>query len=119
MSAPTSSRATFCCEACDTALIKRTSRLQHRHLRTDIWICPNPLCSASYSGNSELISIVSPSGIPEAPPSELPPTPGYERALLQMAWKLEHGPRQLDMLDAIAIVEGARREDVGGNEPRP
>ncbi len=119
MSASTiSSRATFSCEACDTALLKRTSRLQHRHLRSDVWVCPNPLCGASYTGNSELTSIASPSGIPDAPASELPPTPGYTRALLQMQWKMEHGNRQLDMLDAIAVVEGARL-DAGGDDPRP
>lgn len=117
MSASTSSRATFFCEACDTALIKRTSRLQHRHLRSDVWECQNPLCGATYVGNSELTSIASPSGVPDAPTSELPPTPGYTRALLQMQWKLEHGHRQLDMLDALSIVEGARAE--AGGDARP
>ncbi|MBH1633677.1 hypothetical protein I5U65_00570 [Stenotrophomonas maltophilia] len=113
MSASTSSRATFSCEACDTPLLKRTSRLQHRHLRSDVWVCQNPLCGATYTGNSELTSIASPSGMPDAPASELPPTPGYTRALLQMQWKLEHGSRQLDMLDAIEFVE-ASRIDAGG-----
>jgi len=118
MSASTSSsRATFSCEACDTPLLKRTSRLQHRHLRSDVWVCQNPLCGATYAGNSELTSIASPSGMPDAPASELPPTPGYTRALLQMQWKLEHGSRQLDMLDAIEFVE-ASRIDAGG-EARP
>lgn len=115
MSASTSSRATFSCEACDTALIKRTSRLQHRHLRSDVWVCQNPLCGATYVGNSELTSIASPSGVPDAPASELPPTPFYSRALLQMQWKLEHGNRQLDMLDALEVVEGARLEAGGGD----
>jgi len=119
MTAPTSGRATFCCEACDTALIKRTSRLQHRHLRSDVWVCPNPLCGASYAGISELTSIASPSGIPDAPSCDLPPTPAYQRALLQMAWKLEHGSRQLDMLDAIAVVESARQESMSTNDQRP
>lgn len=107
MSHSTGTRATFSCDACATPLIKRTSRLQHKHLRADVWVCPNPLCCASYAGHSELISIASPSGIPEAPACELPPTPFHQRAILQMQWKLEHGSRQLDLLDAIAIVESA------------
>lgn len=119
MSSPTSSRATFSCEACDTPLLKRTSRLQHRHLRSDVWVCQNPLCGATYAGISELTSIASPSGIPDAPACELPPTPGYTRALLQMQWKMEHGNRQLDMLDAIAVVEGARVDTGGAGDARP
>lgn len=119
MSAPTSSRATFSCEACDTPLLKRTSRLQHRHLRSDVWVCQNPLCGATYAGISELTSIASPSGIPDAPACELPPTPGYTRALLQMQWKMEHGSRQLDMLDAIAVVEGSRLDAGSVTDARP
>jgi len=108
MTALTGTRATFSREACETPLVKRTSRLQHRHLRTDVSVCQNPLCGASYVGHSELISIASPSGVPDAPACELPPTPMCQRAILQMHWKIEHGSRQLDLLDAIAIVTSAK-----------
>ena len=111
-------RATFSCEACETPLVKRTSRLQHRHLRADVWVCQNPLCGASYVGHSEIISIASPSGVPDAPACDLPPTPAYQRAILQMQWKMEHGSRQLDLLDAIAIVSTAK-DDLAPDEDSP
>ncbi|TAA26555.1 ogr/Delta-like zinc finger family protein [Pseudoxanthomonas winnipegensis] len=98
MSAQPGHRVVFSCEACGHALKKRTSSLEHRFLRKDVYVCENPLCGASYSGHSELTGIASPSGVPEANPSELPPTPGFERAKLQQAWKESRGDSQLDLL---------------------
>lgn len=95
-------RAVFSCDACGTPLTKRTSALQHRHLRTDAYVCQNPLCGATYTGHSELTSISSPSGMPNAPACELPQTPGYERALLLQRWKQDRGDIQMDWIDAPA-----------------
>ncbi|HDS1368456.1 TPA: ogr/Delta-like zinc finger family protein [Stenotrophomonas maltophilia] len=99
MSAVMGQRAIFTCDACGTPLTKRTSALQHRHLRTDAYVCQNPVCGATYTGHSELTSISSPSGMPNAPACELPQTPGYERALLLQRWKEDRGEMQLDWID--------------------
>ncbi len=106
MSVIAGGRAIFCCEACGSRLIKRTSALAHKYLRNDIYVCDNPLCAASYSGHSELTGIASPSGVPMALPSELPPTPSFLRAQMQQAWKTESGCPQLDLLDAIDAASG-------------
>lgn len=87
-------RVVFACEACGCALVKRTSYLSHKFLRHDIYACSNPLCGASYSGHSELTGIASPSGEPDAPPSDLPPTPGYLRTQAAQAWRESHGSGQ-------------------------
>nr|WP_312455918.1 ogr/Delta-like zinc finger family protein [Stenotrophomonas pavanii] len=100
MSGPVGKRAVFTCDACGTPLTKRTSALQHRHLRTDAYVCQNPMCGATYTGMSELTSIASPSGLPNAPACELPPTPGYERSLLQQRWRQELGDAQIDWIEA-------------------
>lgn len=73
-------RAVFACRACSYTLIKRTSYLAHQYLRHDTYVCSNPLCSASYTGHSELTHLASPSGIPHAPPCDLPETPWSRRA---------------------------------------
>ncbi|MBN5058832.1 MULTISPECIES: ogr/Delta-like zinc finger family protein [Stenotrophomonas] len=101
MSAAVGQRAVFCCPACRAPLVKRTSALQHQFLRTDAYVCPNPMCGATYTGNSELTSVASPSGLPTAPACELPPTPGYQRVLLQNRWKQDRGEVQLDWIDSI------------------
>lgn len=101
MSSLLGGRAVFSCEACGSRLIKRTSSLAHKFLRNDAYVCENPLCAASYSGHSELTGIASPSGVPQALPSELPPTPGLLRAQLNQAWKQDKGCIQLDLLDAV------------------
>ena len=111
MSGPLGGRAVFSCEACGSRLIKRTSSLAHKFLRNDAYVCENPLCGASYSGHSELTGIASPSGVPKALPSELPPTPGFLRAQLQQAWKQERGRNQLDMLDLLDAVEASAERD--------
>ena len=101
MSMLAGSRVIFACESCGSRLIKRTSTLVHKYLRNDIYVCDNPLCGASYSGHSELTGIASPSGVPMALPSELPPTPSFLRAQMQQAWKAGKGYNQLDLLDVI------------------
>ncbi|WP_448132785.1 ogr/Delta-like zinc finger family protein [Stenotrophomonas rhizophila] len=101
MSAVAGVRVIFSCEACGSRLIKRTSALAHKYLRNDIYVCENPLCGACYSGHSELTGIASPSGVPMALPSELPPTPSFLRAQMQKAWRADRGCGQLDLLDAI------------------
>lgn len=111
MTAPPGGRVVFSCEACGNRLIKRTSSLAHKFLRNDAYVCENPLCGASYSGHSELTGIASPSGVPRALPSELPPTPGFLRAQLHQAWKQDRGYIQLDMLDLLDAVEAAAEDD--------
>jgi len=110
VSSPLGGRAVFSCEACGSRLIKRTSSLAHKFLRNDAYVCENPVCCASYSGHSELTGIASPSGVPRALPSELPPTPGFLRAQLHQAWKQDRGCNQLDLLDAVeaATEHGAQ-----------
>lgn len=112
MSAVVGQRAIFTCDVCGTPLTKRTSALQHRHLRTDAYVCQNPVCGATYVGHSELTSISSPSGMPNAPACELPQTPGYERALLLQRWKEDRGNMQLDWIDAPST-----RSPDGGDLP--
>ena len=57
-------RVVFTCEACGGVLIKRTSYLSHQHLRHDTYVCDNPVCSASYTGHTELTGIASPAACP-------------------------------------------------------
>lgn len=45
--------------------------------------------------------MASPSGLPSAPACELPPTPGYQRTMLQARWKQDQGDLQVDWIDAI------------------
>ncbi|WP_313219507.1 ogr/Delta-like zinc finger family protein [Stenotrophomonas sp.] len=118
MSAVAGGRVIFSCESCDSRLIKRTSTLVHKYLRNDIYVCDNPLCGASYSGHSELTGIASPSGVPTALPSELPPTPSFLRAQMQLAWKAGKGYIQLDLLDAIDATVGNRgdKQDAAGHQ---
>lgn len=92
-------KAVFTCDVCQSRLIKRTSALLHQHLRHDLYICSNPLCSASYSGHTELTGIASPSGMPDAPASELPPTPAFERAVAAQALRQACDDRQPDIFD--------------------
>lgn len=99
MVALTSARkVVFSCEACGTRLIKRTSYLTHPFLRHDTYVCDNPVCGASYSGHTELTGIASPSGMPDAPVTNLPPTPAYERAQALAVYRASQQDRQLDLL---------------------
>lgn len=87
-------RAKFRCTACGGLLVKRTSSLTHPHLRHDTYVCDNPICSACYSGITELTGIASPSGMPNARPVELPPTPAYPRNLaLKVYQQAKSGPQ--------------------------
>lgn len=92
-------RVVFRCEACSCALIKRTSYLSHQHLRHDTYVCDNPVCSASYTGHTELTAIASPSGMPNARPSELPAAPAYARNIALKAYRDGQEDQQLDLLD--------------------
>lgn len=93
-------KGVFHCGACHSVLVKRTSYLLHPHLRNDVYVCQNPLCSASYSGHTEITGLVSPSGIPNAPACDLPPTPAYERALAERALRQQQNDAQLDIFDS-------------------
>lgn len=90
-------RVVFCCEACGAALVKRTSYLNHKFLRHDAYVCDNPVCGATYIGISELTHLSSPSGIPEALASELPPTPAMLRAEMVRAWRAQAANDQGDL----------------------
>ena len=107
-------RAIFTCDACGTPLTKRTSALQHRHLRTDAYVCQNPVCGATYTGHSELTSISSPSGMPNAPVCELPQTPGYERACCCNA-----GKRIGAKCSWIGLTVPKRHHRTAANTPPP
>lgn len=96
-------KAVFTCDVCHSRLIKRTSALLHPHLRHDLYICSNPLCSASYSGHTELTGIASPSGVPDAPASDLPPTPAFERAVAERVLRQACNDRQPDIFDVQAF----------------
>lgn len=92
-------KAVFRCEACGERLVKRTSFLAHRFLRQDAWVCPNPVCGATYTGHSELTAIASPSGMPSAH-SDLPLTANAQRLQFLQAYKQGQDDRQLDLLSA-------------------
>lgn len=92
-------RVVFACEACGSLLYKRSSYRSHKFLRHDTYVCENPVCSASYSGTSELTHVSSPSGMPDAMPSELPPTPTHLRNEALRAWKQQNPSAQSDLFD--------------------
>lgn len=94
-------RVVFRCEACGGVLIKRTSYLTHPHLRHDTYVCDNPVCAASYTGHTELTGIASPSGMPNARPSELPETPAYARHVALRAYREANADQQPDLLDSL------------------
>ena len=90
-------KVVFSCPCCGAPLIKRTSYLTHQFLRHDTYVCDNPLCAASYSGHTELTGIASPTGVPGALPSELPPTPAFERAQAQAVYRQQLQDAQLEL----------------------
>lgn len=111
----TGTRVVFHCEACGGALRKRSSFRSHQFLRHDLWQCTNPLCSASYVGFSELTSLASPSGLPDAPPSELPPTPVCLRRMAEAAWRGARADGQQELFEssegaAPGVPAWSRRE---------
>jgi hypothetical protein len=92
-------KVVFSCPFCRAPLIKRTSYLSHTFLRHDTFVCDNPVCGAAFSGHTELTHIASPSGMPEAPPCELPPTPAFLRNKALDAYLADQHDRQMDLLD--------------------
>lgn len=90
-------RAVFSCPTCSYVLVKRTSYLTHQFLRHDTYVCSNPLCSAAFSGHSELTAIASPSGIPGAQPCDLPETDRARRARDQAIEDARHQGAQMAM----------------------
>jgi len=94
-------RAVFTCEFCNSLLIKRTSYLSHQHLRHDTWVCDNPVCGASYTGHTELTGIASPTGMPNARPSDLPESPTHARLAALKAYRTAQAENQLDLLDSL------------------
>lgn len=95
---PPRRKVVFSCPACRAPLIKRTSYLTHQYLRHDTFVCENPVCGASYSGHTELTGIASPSGMPDAAPCDLPPTPAYQRAKALEIYRQSRDDVQLDLL---------------------
>lgn len=93
-------KVVFSCPCCGAPLIKRTSYLTHQYLRHDTFVCDNPVCGASFSGHTELTHIASPSGMPEAGPCDLPPTPTLLRNQALEAYRADQQDRQLDLLGA-------------------
>ena len=55
-------------------------------------------------GFSELTSLASPSGLPDAPPSELPPTPVCLRRMAEAAWRGARADGQQELFES---AEGA------------
>jgi len=94
----TGRKVVFSCEACGARLIKRTSYLSHRFLRHDTYTCDNPVCGATYSGHTELTGIASPTGMPNAPASELPPTPAFQRTRALEEYRKAMQDQQLELL---------------------
>lgn len=97
-------KVVFRCDFCKSPLVKRTSHLSHDHLRHDSFVCSNPVCSAAYTGHTELTGIASPSGLPQAPSSDLPPSPAYAREIALRAHRQQHSGNQPDLLDALPIT---------------
>jgi len=97
-------KVVFRCDFCKSPLVKRTSHLSHDHLRHDSFVCSNPVCSAAYTGHTELTGIASPSGLPHAPVSDLPPSPSYAREIAQRAHRMQHSGNQPDLLDSLPLT---------------
>ncbi len=72
-------KVVFRCPFCSSRLSKRTSWLEHRFLRRDVYCCDNPTCSASFVGMSELTHIASPSGCDSGNSCDLPASTSYLR----------------------------------------
>ncbi|EKT4070348.1 TPA: ogr/Delta-like zinc finger family protein [Stenotrophomonas maltophilia] len=96
-------KVVFRCPFCHSPLVKRTSHLSHDHLRHDSFNCTNPVCSAAFTGHTELTGVASPSGLPDARPTDLPPSPAYAREIAQRAHRMQHSGNQPDLLDALPL----------------
>lgn len=93
----------FRCVFCGSPLVKRTSHLSHDHLRHDSFNCTNPICSAAFTGHSELTGVASPSGLPDARPTDLPPTTARAREIALRAHRQQLSGNQPDLLDALPL----------------
>ncbi|PJO54410.1 hypothetical protein CR156_14435 [Stenotrophomonas lactitubi] len=72
-------------------------------MRHDSFNCTNPVCSAAFTGHTELTGVASPSGLPHALPTDLPPSPAYAREIAQRAHRLQLCGSQPDLLDALPL----------------
>lgn len=97
-------KVVFRCVFCGSPLVKRTSHLSHPHLRHDSFNCTDPICSAAFTGHTELTGVASPSGLPDPRPTDLPPSPAYARAIAQRAHRAQQGGDQPDLLDTLPIT---------------
>ncbi|MCC7632562.1 hypothetical protein IEN52_00330 [Stenotrophomonas rhizophila] len=73
-------------------------------MRHDSFNCTNPVCSAAFTGHTELTGVASPSGLPHARPSDLPPSPAHAREIAQRAHRMQQNGNQPDLLDALPLT---------------
>lgn len=96
-------KGVFRCPFCGSPLVKRTSHLSHEHLRHDSYNCTDPMCSAAFTGHSELTGVASPSGLPGARPTDLPPSPAYACEVDQRPHRMHCSGNQPDLLDGLPL----------------
>jgi hypothetical protein len=91
----------FLCPFCASRLIKRSSWLVHPLLRSEVYQCDRADCGASFNASAELTHIASTTGLPDAPPSPLPPTPKFLRALAHQAYLARNSRSSLSLEQSL------------------
>nr|WP_314583861.1 hypothetical protein [uncultured Pseudomonas sp.] len=90
----------FWCCFCGAPLVCRTSWFAHVFLRQQVFQCHFAPCSASFYAHTELTHLASPSGLPNAPACELPPSNSHLTAMAQKVYENNEAIReeQLNLL---------------------
>ncbi|WP_288472305.1 hypothetical protein [uncultured Pseudomonas sp.] len=77
----------FWCCFCGAPLVCRTSWFAHVFLRQQVFQCHFAPCSASFYAHTELTHLASPSGLPNAPACELPPSTSHLNAMARKVYE--------------------------------
>ena len=105
----TASKVVFRCVFCEAPVTKRTSWMEHRYFRRDIYCCENPMCNASFAGATELTHLVSPSGYEDGGTCTLPHSNQYLRNAALAALIRKESGTQGDMLAEAALPKAEDR----------
>ncbi len=105
----TAGKVVFRCAFCEAPVTKRTSWMEHRYFRRDIYCCENPMCNASFVGATELTHLASPSGYEEGGTCDLPRSNQYLRNAALAAIIRKESGAQGDMLAEAALPKAEDR----------